>query len=297
MRVLSPEGGDQMRVSISLLAVAATLTLFTVATPARAGNSYRAETNQSFKECKAAATETFQAAKDACVNRDHNCVEVCRADRYDCQQATGVDAAIAQCNDTLAAARAQCRGDYSAGSSARDACIDQAQVVAFQCRSSARKAAMGALGQCREGFIACAKACPAATAQSPANPRQCRLDAKNQHQGAKAACIEDFQVGMDACRHKDHACVEQCRADRDGCRQPVQDQLDSDIAACNAQRDAAKAVCHSLYADGTPELDQCIANAQVKAFECRDTAREAARPGFQSCRQNFKSCVQQCPGA
>jgi hypothetical protein len=286
----------QDRVSISLLAVAAALALLTVATPARACNSCLTEAKQNFKDCKAAATETLQATKDACVNRDHDCVEVCRADRYDCQQATGLDAAITQCNDTLAAAKAQCRADYSAGSNQRDACIDQAQVVAFQCRSSERKAARRPLVQCRRGFRACARACPAATTEAPADPRQCRLDAKDQHTADKAVCVEDFQVGKDACRHKDHTCVEQCRADRDGCRQPVQDQLDSDIAACNAQRDAAKAVCHSLY-DGTPELDQCIANAQVNAFVCRDTAREAAHPGFQSCRQGFQSCVQLCPDA
>jgi hypothetical protein len=284
------------RLSVILLAAAA-LGMLTAAIPARATNSCRVETKQNFTDCKAAATETFQAAKDACVNRDHTCVEACRADRYDCQQATGRDAAITQCNDTLAAAKTQCRADFAAGSPERDACIDQAQVVAFQCRNKARRVARGPLRLCRKGFLACAKACPKATAQSPVDPRQCRLDATNQHKDAKAACVEDNQVGIDACRHKDHTCVEQCRADRDGCRQPVQDQLDTDIVACNAQRDADKAVCHSLYADGTPELDQCIANAQVTAFVCRDTAREAAHPGFQTCRQNFKSCVQQCPDA
>jgi hypothetical protein len=286
----------QNRVSVSLLAAAA-CALLVMAAPARACNSCRDEAKQNRKDCKAAAREDFQAAKDACVNRDHDCVEVCRANRYDCRQATGLDAAIAQCNDTLAAAKAQCRGEYAAGSRERDACIDQAQVVAFQCRSEEREAVARRLRRCRRKFIACAKACPLATAESPADPRQCRVDAKQQRQDAIAVCVEDFQVTMDACRHKDHTCVEQCRADRDGCRQPVQDQLDSDIAACNAQRDVDKADCHVAYPDGGPELDQCIDNAQVKAFVCRDTAREAARPGFQSCRQGFRSCVQQCPSA
>jgi hypothetical protein len=39
----------------------------------------------------------------------------------------------------------------------------------------------------------------------------------------------------------------------------------------------------------------CIEQAEVAAFQCRDDARNAARPGFASCRAGFKSCVQACP--
>ncbi len=279
----------------SLVAVAALAMLTAVPASAHASDSCKREAKQNAKDCKADNTETFQAAKDACWNRDHDCVEACRADRYDCRQATGFDSAIAACNDTLAAAKAQCRVNFVAGSPERDACIDQAQVVAFQCRDSAREAAKKPLKQCRKAFRACAKACPAPSAEAPADPRQCVLDAKIEYKAENAACREDLQIAKDACRNKDHTCVEQCRADREGCRQPVQDQLDSDVAACNDTRDSAKANCHSLYADGTPELDQCIDNAQVQAFECRDTARETAHPGFAACRQGFRDCVQACP--
>jgi hypothetical protein len=60
-------------------------------------------------------------------------------------------------------------------------------------------------------------------------------------------------------------------------------------------RDAAIATCRQLYAEGTAERDQCIDNAQVDAFRCRDQANEDARPGLQACKQQFQACVQICP--
>lgn len=286
-----------IRVPTRSLAVLAMLALVSAAAPSQASDSCRDEAKQTYKDCGGACKEDYQAAKDSCLNRDHQCVEACRADRYDCMQATGLDDAINACNDTLAAARAQCRADHPAGSPERDACVDQAQVVAFQCRDSARETAKPAVKACRVAFLSCAKACPPASPSAPADPRQCKLDAKTAYKTCTATCLEDFQLDKDACRHRDHACVEQCRADREVCRQPVVQQLENDIAACNATRDAAIANCKSLYGDGTPERDQCIDNAQVAAFECRDQAHENSQPGFATCRQNFKTCAQACPPA
>ena len=62
----------------------------------------------------------------------------------------------------------------------------------------------------------------AGTTRRPST-RRCRGD-----------CREDFQVDKDACRNLDHDCVENCRADRNDCNEPVQDQLDADVAACRA---------------------------------------------------------------
>jgi hypothetical protein len=285
----------QKRVPIRSIVALAALALLAAAPSSWATDSCKDEAKQGFKDCKVNSKEDYQSAKDACLNRDHQCVEVCRADRYDCRQATGFDAAIQQCDDTLAAAKTTCRANNPAGSPERDMCIDQAQVVAFQCRDSAREAAKPGLKQCRRDFVTCATACPPAAPDAPVDPKQCKLDAQTAYKAAKAACVEDFQVEKDACRHRDHTCVEQCRADRDSCRQPTEDQLASDVAACNSTRDTAINNCKSLYADGTPERDQCIDNAQVTAFECRDHANENARPGFQTCRANFQTCVQSCP--
>jgi hypothetical protein len=295
----------QARVPIRSIVAFAGLALLVAVPASWATDSCRDDAKQTFKDCKAGAKEDFQAAKDACLNRDHECVEVCRANRYDCRQATGIDAAIEQCNDDLEDAKDICRAHDPAGSEARDMCIDQAQVVAFQCRDQARENAKPALKQCRKDFQACATACPPASPQAPADPAQCRVDAKNAYIAAKAQCVEDFQVGKDACRHRDHACVEQCRADRDVCfynpNPPppgAKDQLEADIAACDATRDTAKANCHQLYdpPNGTAtQLDDCIDQAQVAAFECRDQARENDNPAIRNCQQQFQSCAQACP--
>jgi hypothetical protein len=69
----------------------------------------------------------------------------------------------------------------------------------------------------------------------------------------------------------------------------------SRVAACNAQLATDKQDCQTAFPDDPAGLDQCIDNAQLKAFVCRDSAREQAGPGFESCRQQFKTCVQTCP--
>ena len=248
-----------------------------------------------YRDCKASCVEDFQVAKDACLNRDHQCVEVCRAKREDCREATGIDQAFAACAATLESAKQNSRNRFPAGSEGRDNCIDQAQVVAFQCRDAVREQYGPALKQCRRDFRTCARACGPPSV--PVDAAQCKQAAKDAFRTCQANCREDFQVAVDGCLNRDHACVEQCREDRQTCRQPIQSQLDSDVAACNARRDSDIDNCKNLYADGTPQRDQCIDNAQVTAFECRDQARENARPGFQTCRARFRDCVQACPPA
>ena len=263
--------------------------------PAVWANPCTQDAHGEFKDCKAGCIEDFQAAKDACLNRDHQCVEVCRAKREVCREATGIDQAFAACEATLESAKQHCRDMFPAGSEDRDHCIDQAQIVAFQCRDAAREQFGPALRQCRRNFRACAFAC--GPPQQPVDAAQCKATATQNFRTCKANCREDLQVAVDACLNRDHACVEQCRADRDSCRQPIVDQLNSDIAACNARRDSDIQNCKNLFADGTPEQNQCIDNAQVAAFECRDQARENAQPGLEGCRQTFNSCARGCPPA
>ncbi|TMA59337.1 MAG: hypothetical protein E6J75_03450 [Deltaproteobacteria bacterium] len=250
-----------------------------------------------FKDCKAGCVEDYQVAKDACLDRDHQCVELCRAKREDCREATGIDQAFAACEATLESAKQNCRDQHPAGSDDRDRCIDQAQVVAFQCRDTAREQFGPALKQCRRDFRVCARGCGPPEQPDPIGVAQCKDTAKQNFRICNANCREDFQVAVDACLNRDHACVEQCRADRESCRQPIEDRLDSDIAACNARRDSDIQNCKNIFADGSPEQEQCIDDAQVAAFECRDQARENARPDFEICRGRFRDCVQACPPA
>jgi len=277
------------------LTIAGFLTLL-APVAARAANPCIGDARQQALECAAQCREDFQVAKDGCLNRDHDCVEVCRAERGVCFEATGLEAALEQCNAVVRAAKETCRVQNPAGSVGLDQCIDQAQVVGFQCRDAAREAARPALDACHEAFESCARACPPADPASEIlNPRQCRRDAKAAHKSCKATCRESLQFQKDVCRNRDHDCVEQCRTERDVCREPVETDLETRVAQCRADRDAAVQNCRALFADGTAEQDQCIDNAQVAAFQCRDAAVEAVRPGFATCGEGFRTCAQACP--
>jgi hypothetical protein len=255
-----------------------------------------------FKGCKADCREELQVSKDACLNRDHDCVEACRAGREDCRAATGFDDEIDACNATRDSEIQTCKNLYPksndntdpSNKGNRDTCIDNAQVKAFQCRDQVREDNRLALRACRKGFQACARACgPPST---PVDAKQCKMDAKAAYNQCRASCVEDRQVAVDACHNKDHDCVENCRSDRQDCRAPVVAQRDSTIDQCNADRDAAiNPPPPQCPTDPGPARDQCVDQVQVIAFECRDQAREDARPGLHQCRDDFKGCVTACP--
>jgi hypothetical protein len=285
----------RLRESIIAGGVLAAFIVITGAPRAHAGNSCVGDAAGGYKNCKADCKEDFQVAKDTCLNRDHACVEACREDRRHCRDATGIDDAIAQCDATLVGARRTCRQNNPTDAGQRDHCIDQAQDVAFQCRDAAREAAKSGLKQCRKDFQACAQACPPANPPSSADPKQCKSDAQEAYQACKGGCVEAFQTAKDECRNRDHVCVEGCRADRDVCLGPKLDALVAAYAACNATRDGDVQNCKNLYGAGTPERDTCIDNAQLAAFQCRDQAREDARPGLDQCRADFQACAQGCP--
>jgi hypothetical protein len=209
--------------------------------------------------------------------------------------ALSLDEDLAACEVTLRRAKRMCRDDNPAGSLERDGCIDREQVAAFQCRDRARERARPGLKACHAGFRACTNACQPGDGEVT-DAAQCKRDAGGAYRTCRATCTEDFQFQRDACRNRDQVCVEGCRADRDSCRQPVEDQLSSDIADCNATRTLVVQGCRNTKPEG-PERDQCIDDAQVAAFICRDQAHEDARPGFEACRELFHSCAQGCPPA
>ena len=229
-------------------------------------------------------------AKDLCLKRDHQC-RGRRADRGARIDDTGIEGALRSC--ASAWGRARLAASVGAGTPGRDTCIDQ-QVVAFQCRDAVMR--WGGLLRHRSGFKTCARACgPVDPLDPPVDTTQCRLDAKIALQAAKAICVEDFRLAMSACINRDHGCVEICRGARHDCTGPIFDTLELAKDACRATRDLEFTNCRNLYAEGTPERDACIDQAQVVAFVCRDGAREIARPQLQACRLSFRGCVQICP--
>src|SRR5262245_12773362 len=122
---------------------------------------------------------------------------------------------------------------------------------------------------------------------------QCVKAATVEYKECKGVCKEDYQTAKDACINKDHICVDSCREERTECREAT--GFDAAIDACNDTRDAAIADCKALFGAGTPERDQCIDNAQLAAFQCRDQAREDFKDALKACRTAFRSCVADCP--
>jgi len=258
----------------------------------------RDDARSGFRLCKKACKDAFREAKDTCSKRDHECVDACRVARRACRAPflATLDATVAVCDEALAAAKALCRAQFADGSPARDACIDQAQGVAFACRDAAREVVAPDLRQCRRAYLACvADTCPPEIPVDPALFRACKLDAKDVLLGCIATCREEFQLAKDTCLDRDHACVEACRAERSQCRAPIVAVLEDALAACGEVRQTAIDTCRALYEPDTPERDACIDQAQLAAFRCRDEAREAARPGLAACRDAFRVCAQACP--
>ena len=264
-----------------------------VASTAQASNPCIGDAKATFTDCKGDCKEAYQTAKDACLNRDHDCVEGCRAGRYECILNTNLDEDLATCRQNLRDAKEAC---HAGPPEDLDACIDAAQVTGFLCRRTARKTHKPAISACRAGFRACAKACPE-TGTEVIDKVQCKADAKAAHLACKAGCREEFQEQKDLCLNRDHECVEGCRAGRDSCRQPFEDQLDAAIASCNATKTAAKTQCETDHPEGSQERADCITAALVVAFQCRDQAREDQKPNFAACRAGFVSCAQACPPA
>ena len=111
----------------------------------------------AFQGCMEDCKEAFQDAKDSCRNIDPECADTCRESYETCifdPLAALAECKLTKCNPPLATAVTNCRALYSKGEN-RDKCIDQAQVVAFQCRDECREAANPALKICRDTFKAC----------------------------------------------------------------------------------------------------------------------------------------------
>ena len=122
------------------------------------------EANQTKKACVATCQDNFQVDKDMCHNVDHDCADACRAGRAVCVGPIhdALSSCLDGCQSTLDAAKADCRANNPQGSPERDACIDAAQVIAFQCRDQCREDVNhAALKQCQKIFHACIVTCPA----------------------------------------------------------------------------------------------------------------------------------------
>lgn len=129
------------------------------------------------------------------------------------------------------------------------------------------------------------------------NP-ECVRDAVQELILCKATCREEFQATKDTCRNIDHDCADSCRAGLVACLDGPTGPLTEFEACrddCSTTLDAAKEACREQFAEGTPERDQCIDQAQLAAFSCRDACREGVATAVRACRLAFRTCILACP--
>jgi hypothetical protein len=128
--------------------------------------------------------------------------------------------------------------------------------------------------------------------------KACVQDARNQLAGCVTLCKEGFLAAKDDCRDIYHPCADACRATRNGCVGEVLIALETcKEENCEGPLETARDLCKVAYPKGSPERDQCIDNAQVVAFQCRDTCREGVAGDLKACRAAFKTCIKECPPA
>jgi len=265
---------------------------------AREADPCRVEARTGLRECKQTCRDAFREVKDTCSKRDPVCVDACRLGRDECRAPFEVELAAARavCDEALHAAKRTCREQFGDGTAELDACVDQAQGVAFACRDAARESVAADLRQCGSNFRACVETnCPPEAPVDRATFRACKLDARDVLRRCVVGCRDEFQLDKDTCLDRDHACVEVCRAARTDCRAPILEVFEAALTSCADERQNAIEVCRSLYPADTPERDACIDQAQLAAFACRDAAREEAKPGLRVCRDDFVACAQACP--
>ncbi len=147
--------------------------------------------------------------------------------------------------------------------------------------------------QFRVGSLAVLAVWIAAVVPSAASAGKCVEAAKAEYLDCKTECREEMLIAKDACINRDHDCVQVCRAYREECE--LATGLEEALAACQAQLQADRQSCRDQFPPDSPEFDQCIDLAQIAAFQCRDSAREAAGPALKECRSAFRQCVRECP--
>jgi hypothetical protein len=116
---------------------------------------------KDYQECRQQCQADFKEAKEVCRDVAHSCALDCTEKLDKCEEIplTKLENCKNGCNLLLDAAKENCRSHYGKGSEELDACIDQAQVIAFLCRDGCREDVSDELKPCRLAFRNCISAC------------------------------------------------------------------------------------------------------------------------------------------
>ena len=144
----------------------------------------------------------------------------------------------------------------------------------------------------------------------------CVQNAKDNFLACKSQCKSDFVDAKLTCRNILPSCGEACLAGRQQCFDNVDaikqtgqvpggttlDNCSGGTDACKAAFQAAKQACGVPCNGDAPCMD-CVDQAQVANFLCRDACRDSFRINpiviaeQANCRNSFQACVHACPPA
>src|SRR4030095_2182013 len=110
---------------------------------------------------------------------------------------------------------------------------------------------------------------------APAFARVCGDSCLEAARGGYVTCRQDagatFALAKQLCRDRDPACVQACAERQQDCNTAT--GSGAALEACLAQQQAALASCVDRFAAGTKKRDQCLENARIDGFQCRNRAR------------------------
>jgi len=134
------------------------------------------------------------------------------------------------------------------------------------------------------------------TAYGASTKATCIAQARTAKQSCVKDCQTSFQDARIGCLNIDPTCAAACESTEATCTAPFLAILGPCLDTCDSQLQTAKQACPPL---SDPTHADCIDQAQLAAFNCRDTCRDDPQvsPGLQECRQAYYACLKGCPPA
>lgn len=97
------------------------------------------------------------------------------------------------------------------------------------------------------------------------------------------------------CLDRDLACVQACESRREDCDEAT--GLAPGFVACTDQLQAEVQRCRNDFAARATKREQCIDQARVSGFQCRNAVRRSAGPARKACTAEFEVCADGCGAA
>jgi hypothetical protein len=150
---------------------------------------------------------------------------------------------------------------------------------------------------CLAGALVLGLCMGSSTSWAGARDRECIQAERDDYKLCKQTCREEFRAEKILCWGGDDDCSEACRLALTACLEAPLSQLDGCRATCRTTLQEAKQACRDQYPEDPDGLAQCITNARLDAFWCRERCREGVYDALKACRQAAKACIDDCIAA